>query len=361
MVTAIKSLIIALILLFALQWLACGSLHAESTTLWREGGSGAIDPDLDRLGRAFVSLAHKVQPAVVQVRGSARKATEGNETRERSQSSRGSGFIINAEGYILTAHHVVDAAKEVEVLFPDRRRFPAKIFAIEPQLDIALLKIDPQESLPLIPLGDSDRLRAGELVSAVSYPFGRESSMSLGIVSRYSRLESRAFGYQFIQTDTSVGPGSSGGPLINMRGDAIGMITMASQTGNMGFAVPIGVIKKALPKLLQNEKFAWGWLGIRVTDVTMEIARSLGLSPARGVVIASVLPGQPAEKSDLLPQDVVLSVDGAPIDSPREFTRMISGFEAGNEVTLTIFRKGKVLSRSILLGTRPQSSEGREG
>ena len=347
--------------LLAAQILFFGSSHAQTSTLWREGDNTALDPELERLSRAFIGLAQTVQPGVVQIRGSARPATGAASEKEQPQSTRGSGMIINPEGYILTAHHVVDRAAQVEVRLANRQRLAAKIVAIEPQIDIAVLKVESTGNLPVIAFGDSTKLRVGELVAAVTYPFGRESSLSVGIVSRHSSIENDSFGFDFIQTDTSVGPGASGGPLVNMKGHTVGMITMASQTGNMGFAVPISVIKRALPKLLQNQHFAWGWLGVRVSEVTMELAKSVGLSPVRGVVISTVLPDQPAAKNNLQLQDIVLAIDGIPIDSPREFTRLIGGNEAGKEVTLTIFRKGKVLSQSILLGAKPKTSEGREG
>ncbi len=345
----------------AAQILFFDSLHAQTSTLWREGDNTVLDPELERLSRGFIGLAQTVQPGVVQIRGTSRPATDAGSEKERPQSTRGSGMIINPDGYILTAFHVVDRAEQIEVRLADRQRLAAKIVATEPQIDIALLKVEPTGNLPVIAFGDSAKLRVGELVAAVTYPFGRESSLSVGIVSRYSSIENGSFGFDFIQTDTSVGPGASGGPLVDMKGHTVGMITMASQTGNMGFAVPISVIKKALPKLIQNQNFAWGWLGIRVSDVTMDLAKSVGLSPVRGVMISTVLPDQPAAKSDLLPQDIVLAIDGVPIDSPREFIRLIGGNEAGKEVTLTIFRKGKVLSRAVLLGAKPKTSEGREG
>ena len=347
--------------LLAAQILFFDSSYAQTPTLWREGDDTALDPELERLNRAFIGLAQTVQPGVVQIRGSAKPPPAGTNEKEQPQSTRGSGMIINPEGYILTAYHVIDRAEKVEIRLANRQRLPAKIVATEPQIDIAVLKVESTGNLPAIAFGDSTKLRVGELVAAVTYPFGRESSLSIGIVSRHSNIENDSFGFDFIQTDTSVGPGASGGPLVNMRGHTVGMITMASQTGNMGFAVPISVIKKALPKLLQNQHFAWGWLGVKVAEVTMDLAKSLGLSPVRGVVISTVLPDQPAAKNDLRPQDIVLAINGVPIDSPREFTRLIGGNEAGKEVTLTIFRKGKVLSQSVLLGAKPTSSEGREG
>ncbi|HWP60430.1 MAG TPA: trypsin-like peptidase domain-containing protein [Candidatus Acidoferrales bacterium] len=327
------------------------------TKLWTDGDAAQVDPELERLGRAFVRLAETVQPAVVQIRSYGETKTD----KERPRSSRGSGFIIHPDGYVVTAYHVVDTAKTVEVRLPDKQRLAAKVLATEPQLDLALLKIEPPAKLAVLPFGDSSTLQVGQLIASVTYPFGSDSSLTLGIVSRYPKIEKDSFGYGFIQTDASVGPGASGGPLVDMRGHAVGMVTMASQTGNLGFAVPINVIKKMLPKLVNKEQVAWGWLGVKVAELTVERAADLGLWPVRGVIISDVLPGQPAWKSDLLAQDVVLAVDGVAVDSPREFIRLIGGTEAGKEVSLTIFRGGKLLSRSVLLGTKPTKSEEREG
>jgi len=356
-VKAAKKTICLLTLFLAAQTLQVDNSPAQTTTLWRDGDSSEVDPDLDRLGRSLIRLAEKVQTAVVQIRSYA----DSKQDKDRPRTSRGSGFIINPEGYVVTAYHVVDTAKDIEVRLPDRQRLVAKLVATEPQLDLALLKIEPPANVSVLPLGESSALKVGELIASVSYPFGSESSLSLGIVSRYSKIENDSFGYGYIQTDTSVGPGASGGPLVNMKGHVIGMVTMASQTGNMGFAVPINVIKKMIPKLINKEQVAWGWLGVRVGEVTLGLAAGMGLTPARGVVISDVMPGQPAWKSDLMVQDVVIAVDGVSVDSPREFIRMIGGTEAGKEVSLTIFRSGKILSRSVLLGTKPKTSEEREG
>lgn len=330
---------------------------AEAPPLWREVEIGESEPELERLSRATARLAAKVQQAVVQIRAAAKPAST-HDGSERPRTSRGSGFIINPAGYVLTAHHVIEGAQEIEVRLATRRRLRARVLASEPQIDVALLKIDAGEALPVLPLGDSSKLEVGELVASVAYPFGRESSLSLGIVSRRPRLQGAPFSFDFIQTDASASAGSSGGPLVDARGRAVGMITMASQSGNAGFAVPISVIKNVLPRLFAGGKIAWGWLGVKVSELTLEMAETLGVSPARGVLISSVLPGEPAEKAEILPRDVVLAVNGAEVDSPGEFTRMVAGAEAGTEIQLTILRNGQLLLRSVRLGPKPEASGG---
>jgi serine protease Do len=185
--------------------------------------------------------------------------------------------------------------------------------------------------------------------------------MNLGIISRSGRSYPNSASYEFIQTDAGAYPGGSGGPLLNRNGHVIGMITMASERGNMGFATPINVIKRILPRLANGEKFAWGWLGVQMSDISLEQARSLGIFPAKGVVVSSVLPGQSAARGGIQKQDIILTVNETQVDSPRDVARMIGGLEAGRVVHLTILRKGKTMELSIPLGTKPDSANAREG
>lgn len=333
---------------------------AQASPLWQEGEASEADPDLERLSRAFERLAEKLQPGVVQIRVRGKASAQSDSGSQRPGNSRGSGFIINPDGYILTAQHVVEGASEIEILLHDRRRLRAQLVAAEPQVDVALLKIDGGE-FPVLALGDSIGLKPGQLVATLSYPFGRESSLSTGIISRRGKSQNVLAGFEFIQTDAGASAGSSGGPLVNIKGEAVGMITMASQNGSMGFAVPISVIKNIIPRLVKGGKIVWGWLGIRVSELTLEAADGLRLSPARGVFVNSVLPGEPADKGKVAARDVILAVNGVEVDNPREFTRIISGSEAGSEVRLTIFRKGEILQRSVILSPKPKETEGREG
>ncbi len=335
-------------------------ISAETFPLWRDGQKTYVDPELERLNRAFTALAEKVRPAVVQIH----VVHKTSKDAPRFETVRGSGFIINPQGYIVTAYHVIDhvidGTAEAEVLLSNRQRLSAKVVAAEPQVDVALLKSEGND-LPVLSLGDSANLRVGELVASASYPFGRESSLSVGIVGRQGRSEHDSASFDFIQTDAAANPGSSGGPLVNIRGEAVGMITMASQSGNLGFAVPINAIKYILPRLLKGEKIVWGWLGVRVSELTLALAESLGLSTARGVLVNSVLPEQAGAKGNILPQDVILAVNGIAVDTPRELTRLVGGAEAGTKVSLTIFRKGQIFYRPVILEPRPKDAAGRQG
>jgi serine protease Do len=325
------------------------------SAIWRDAPQSEAESELDLVSRAYVRLANDARPAVVQIRVVPQSDAKSGIKAQQPQGSRGSGFIIHPGGYILTAQHVVDKAKEIEVRLADLQRVPARLIASDPQVDLALLKIDTERALPVLSLGDSDSIRVGELAVVFGYPFGRESSMSLGIISRAGRTYQDSAGYDLIQTDAGAYAGGSGGPLLNPKGHVIGMITMASERGSMGFATPINAIKRMVPRLITGHKLVWGWLGLQMAEVSLDQAKSLGLSPVKGVFVNSVLPGQSAERGGIRSQDVILSVNDTQVDSPRDVLRMIGGLEAGRVVKLTILRKGQTLQLSVPLGRKPEA------
>jgi S1-C subfamily serine protease len=337
------------------------SEHTAATDgiIWREPAPTAGETELDRLNRAFVQLASDVRPAILQIRV-VRFEEEKSLSDAAKTQSRGTGFIIDARGYVLTAQHAVDRAKEVEVRLARGERLPARVIAQDTHADLAILKVAASESLPTVYLGDSNKNRVGDLAVVFGYPFGRESSMNLGVISRPGRSFPDSASYEFIQTDAGAYAGGSGGPLLNSKGHVIGMITMASERGNMGFAIPINVIKQLIPRLLKGERLVWGWLGVQTSELSMVQAKNLGLTPAQGVLVNAVLRGHPAERSGLLKQDVILSVNDAQVDSPRDVSRLIGGLEAGRVVRITILRGGKTLQVSVPLGSKPESAKARE-
>jgi serine protease Do len=336
-------------------------LAKTSGAIWHEPPPAESDTELDRLNRAFVQLAANARPAIVQIRVTSFHETKSASSPEQLQNSRGSGFIIDPQGYILTAHHVVDKAKEIEVRLADSQRLPARVIAADSQVDVALLKIATERPLPILPVGDSDKIHVGDLAVVFGYPFGRESSMNLGIISRPGRSFPESASYEFIQTDAGAYPGGSGGPLLSSKGHVIGVITMASERGNMGFATPINVVKKIIPRLLAGEKLVWGWLGVHMAEVSLDQAKTLGILPAKGAIVRSVLPNQPAARGGILKQDVILSVNDTQVQSPRDVLRMIGGLEAGKIVKLTILRKGKTIQLSVPLGSKPESLKEQQG
>lgn len=333
------SAVISLCALFAVL-LMTQTVRPQTLPIWLQGNPSDTDPDLERLNRSLVRLAEKVRQAVVQVRVEPTKA-------------RGSGFIIDPQGYILTAHHVVDEAKEIEIRLANRQRLRGEIVATDAQVDFAIIKINGQPEFPVLPLGDSDVLRVGELVGSLGYPFGLESSLHVGIVSRRGRRQNTSAAFDHIQLDSPANSGESGGPVVNMKGHVVGMLTQASENRTIGFAVPINVIRAMIPRLLSGEKIVWGSLGIKLSELTLETADGLGVSPVRGVLVSAVLADQPAERAGVLSRDVILSVDDIAVDRPSEVLRVIKGTEVGNEVTLTIFRRGETLLVPVKLGNKP--------
>jgi serine protease Do len=336
-----SSAIVLLCALFAVL-LTTQTVRPQTLPLWLQGDSNDTDPDLERLNQAFIRLAEKVRPAVVHVRAEPTKA-------------RGSGFIIDPQGYILTAHHVVDEAKEIEIRLANKQRVRGEIVATDAQVDFAIIKINGERKFPILPLGDSDVLKAGELVGSMGYPFGLDSSLHVGIVSRRGKRRNTSAAFDHIQVDSPANSGESGGPVVNMKGHVVGMLTQAAENRTIGFAVPINVIKTMIPRLLKGEKIVWGWLGAKLSELTLELADGLGVSPVRGVLVSSVLADQPAARAGVLSRDVILSVNDIAVDRPSEVLRVIKGTEVGNEVTLTIFRSGETLVVPVKLGNKPEA------
>lgn len=350
-----------LVLITLLPTALCASeLAIDPAPIWRDASPNDAESELDRVSRAYVRLANEARPSVVQIRVAVLSEAQTG-VKNQPQGSRGSGFIIHPDGYILTAQHVIDKAKEIEVRLADLQRVRAKLIAADSQTDLALLKIDAEHPLPVVPLGDSDGIKVGELAVVFGYPFGRESSMSLGIISRSGRTYQDSAGYELIQTSAGAYAGGSGGPLMNAKGHVIGMITMASERGSMGFATPVNVIKRIVPRLMAGQKLVWGSLGLQMAEVSLDQARSLGLSPIKGVLVNSVLPGQSAERGGIRSQDIILSVNDTRVDSPRDVLRMIGGLEAGRVVKMTILRKGQTLQLSVPLGQKPEPQKEVEG
>jgi serine protease Do len=334
------------------------NLNHSSLINWREAEVTAKESELDRLNRAFVDLAEQSRPAIAQIRVTGEVAKGGHGEPQRS---RGSGFFIDPQGYLLTAQHVVDKSKALEVRLADGQRLPAKVIAADSQIDLAILKVQSEKELPVLALADSEKIRVGDLAVVFGYPFGRESSMNLGIISRAGRTYPDSASFDFIQTDAGAYSGGSGGPLLNSKGHVIGMITMASERGNMGFATPINVIKRIFPRLVNGEKLSWGWLGVQMSDISLEQARALGVQPVKGVIVNSVLPGHSAALAGIQKQDVILSVNDNHVDSPREVSRLVGGIEAGKVVRVTILRRGQTMQMTVPLSAKPESAKAREG
>jgi serine protease Do len=257
----------------------------------------------------------------------------------------GSGFIISQDGYVLTNAHVVAGDGEVTVRLADaKREFKAKVVGADERTDVALLKIDAKD-LPTVKLGKSAALQPGEWVAAIGSPFGFENTITAGIVSATGRSLPAETYVPFIQTDVAVNPGNSGGPLINLAGEVVGMNSMIySQTGGymgVSFAIPIEVALDVSKQLRAEGKVTRGRLGVRIQPMTRELAQSFKLDSPNGALIASVDPGSPAEKAGLKPGDVVLAFNGQPVDDPNKLPRLVAATKPGTSATLKIWRGGK--------------------
>lgn len=271
--------------------------------------------------------------------------------REYKQRSLGSGFIIDKEGYILTNNHVVEKAQQIKVKLYDSREYDATVVGRDPKTDIALLKINPRQTLPVATLGDSDKLEVGEWVIAIGNPFGLEHTVTAGIVSAKGRVIGQGPYDDFIQTDASINPGNSGGPLFNLRGEVIGINTAIISGGQgIGFAIPINLAKSIVEQLKTKKRVIRGWLGVRIQRVTPEIAKSFNLKEAEGALVADVIEGSPADQAGIKRGDIIISYDGKPIKDMETLPRLVAQTEVGKKVKIKIIREGKQLEKEVIIG-----------
>ena len=288
----------------------------------------------------------------------------GNGPDVQSQRSLGSGFIVDKDGYILTNRHVIEGADKIQVTLADGKRFDAKLVGKDARTDVALLKIEPKTTLTVLNLGDSDQTDVGEWVMAVGNPFGLSgNSVTVGVVSFKGRplplnTQGNTNPVEMIQTDASINPGNSGGPLLNTRGEVIGINTLIitqglPQSAGVGFAVPINVAKEILPQLREKGRVVRGWLGVVIQPVSEDMAKSLRMDQAKGAIIADVTRDSPAEKAGLKPGDVVVTADGRAIEDSSALSRYIASKPPGSTVRLQILRNGAPSTMSLTLGTFP--------
>jgi serine protease Do len=297
----------------------------------------------------WVEIAKAVKPAVVNI--STKRQVQNDffqrfapDAPSRAVRSLGSGFVINADGHIVTNNHVVDDASEILVKLSDGRELPAKVVGRDPKTDLALLKIE-ATGLPVIPLGDSRALQVGEPVMAVGNPFGLEQTVTTGIVSATSRVIGEGPYDDFIQTDASINPGNSGGPLIDARGLAVGINTaIFSRTGGsvgIGFAIPIDLAKTVVAQLDTTGHVVRGWLGVTIQPVTADLAKSFHLPQATGALVSAVAPDSPAQKAGVKQGDVIVAYNGRKVARSDDLPRVVAETPVGHEATLEVLRDGK--------------------
>lgn len=277
--------------------------------------------------------------------------------REQVRQSLGSGFVISADGYILTNNHVVDKAKDIKVAFTDGRVLDAKLVGKAPEIDVALIKVE-AAGLPFVQFGDSETLEVGDWVVAIGNPFGLSHTVTAGIVSAKGRVIGAGPYDNLIQTDAAINPGNSGGPLFNIQGEVVGINTMILAKGqNLGFAVPVNMVKEVLPSIKAKGKPDLGWLGVDAQSVSPDIAAALGLAEPMGVIVKSVAPGSPAAKAGLLRGDVIIELDGKKILDPAELPRMIAFGHIGKTISMKVLRQGRPIEVRANVEMRPEKSE----
>jgi serine protease Do len=328
--------------------------------------AGSPTPSATELKMAplsFAPIAKRADASVVTIYTVSENEARGlfaRRDRSRSAKGLGTGFIVDKDGVIITNNHVIEGAEEIVVLLSDERRFPGKITGRDPRTDIAVVKIDGVKDLVPIPLGDSDSLDVGDWVVAIGNPFGLSHTVSAGIVSGKGRgrddvpLDPSGY-YNFLQTDASINPGNSGGPLLNLKGEVVGMNTAIRGGGaqGIGFAIPINMVKQLMPTLLKDGHVTRSALGVRIRDVrdlSPEDRAHFKLTDEKGAIIEAVEPGGPAEKAKLEVGDVIVGFDGQAIDRGTLLQWLASTGGVGKNVSVRVLRSGKPFDIKVTLG-----------
>lgn len=329
-----------------------------------------------RLGRAFASVAARVLPSVVSLRIEAEAELPdgitpflwpfpfgfpGEEPRRPPLvRAGGSGVIVREDGIILTNHHVVENARRIEVRLHDGRTFRARVLGTDPATDLALIKIDAR-GLPAARFGDSDQAEVGELVLAIGAPLGLEATVTQGVLSAKGRGGIGATEIEdYLQTDASINPGNSGGPLVNLRGEVLGINTIIIGRGTgIGMAIPSRLAQNVMDQILRQGRVERAWIGVGVQDVTSDLARTMGLPAVQGALINQIEPNGPAARAGLQVGDVVTAVDGQPVRSSHDLVRWITSKRVGEHVTITVLRNGRPHTIRVTTGTRPPPEQAR--
>jgi serine protease Do len=337
--------------------------------------SGAASlPDVDALSRTFASVAEKLKPAVVNVfteqNGQAVHPRTGGpfddffdrffrDQPEQRRRSLGSGVIIDPRGYLVTNNHVVENADEIEVQFSDERRFEAEVVGTDPPTDLAVLRIKGSEgeTFSHVDFGDSDVLMVGEWVLAMGNPFGFGHTVTAGIVSAKGRVIGQGTYDDFIQTDAAINPGNSGGPLVNMKGEIIGInsniISNSGGSMGIGFAIPSNLTHKVYQQLVAEGSVTRGWLGVQIQNLSPDLARGFGLEGKKGALISDTLgDDSPAAQAGLKAGDVIVEFNGFPVDSNSQLVRLVADVKPGETVSLKYYRDGKVSTARVTVAKR---------
>ena len=380
----------AVILLLLLTTLFSACKKKEEAYFYESSRKGTAEAPVKEVPKdtlaaqqAFTNVVKAVNPAVVNISTVSKKKLvqplfemsplfddffggRGDQPQYRRENSLGSGFIINRDGYIITNDHVVRDAESIQVKLSNENVYSGKVVGSDPKTDIAVIKINAKEQLPVAVLGDSDKLQVGQWAIAIGNPFGLDRTVTVGVVSATGRSNMGIETYEnFIQTDASINPGNSGGPLLNVYGEVIGINTAIVAAGQgIGFAIPINMAKRIVPQLIKKGNVSRSWLGVSIQPVTEEIAQSFGLKRAQGALVSDIMEGSPAAKAGLMQGDVITRLAGKEIKSVQELQLLVADMPVGSPVDIEVFRDGHTKKFSIVpvsadsaAAAKPKSSE----
>lgn len=370
--TGFRSLVTLLILIGMV--LSSGCRDKDEILFYESGRKEKAEPPIKEVPKdilaaqqAFISLAQGVTPCVVNIATISKKKLVqpffqfspffddlfgGQQPRYRRDTSLGSGFIINRDGYILTNDHVVRDAETIKVKLSNENVYTGRVVGADSKTDIAVIKIDSKEQLPVAVLGDSDKLRVGQWAVAIGNPFGLDRTVTVGVISATGRSNMGIETYEdFIQTDASINPGNSGGPLLNIYGEVVGINTAIVAAGQgIGFAIPINMAKNVVQQLINKGKVSRGWLGVSIQPVTDEIAASFGLKKASGALVNAVVAGSPAARAGIRQGDIIIGLDGREVRDVSQLQRLVADTPVGKSIEVRAIREGKVIELSLKLG-----------
>ena len=358
---------------FRPEWLPSRGAPVETGTLVQQAPSAGPLPAVAHAG-SYNEAVRRATPSVVNIFSSKEVRTPshpllndpifrrffGDQLPDEAQRafSLGSGVIVSPGGYVLTNHHVVEAADEIEVALPDGKKLLAKVVGNDPETDLAVLRVN-AENLRAITFGSSDALRVGDAVLAIGNPFGVGQTVTAGIVSALGRTGLGINTFEnFIQTDAAINPGNSGGALIDSGGNLVGINTaIFSRSGGsmgIGFAIPVSTAKMVLEQIVKTGAVTRGWIGVEVQELTPQAAESFKLGDTRGALIAGVLRGGPADKAGVRPGDVLYEIEGRPVADPSSMLNVIAALAPGATARMKLKRKGQTVDAEVTVGRRPK-------
>jgi serine protease DegQ len=368
-----QSVTISLAALFVLQTFRPDLLNGKQPDITVKQVEPATAPPRQNI-TSYSAAAKKAMPSVVNIFTSKESQAENspfmddplfrhffgdqfNDIPQR-ENSLGSGVIVTTDGLILTNHHVIEAADEIEVALADGRTVPARVVGSDPETDLAVLRVD-MKNLPAVTFGHSDKLSVGDVVLAIGNPFGVGQAVTQGIVSALGRNHLGINTFEnFIQTDAPINPGNSGGALVDTEGNLVGINSaIYSRSGGsmgIGFAIPVSLAQQVMEQIVRQGGVTRGWIGIEAQDITPELAESFKLKEVRGALIAGVMRGGPADKAGIKPGDILMEVNGNPVMDSSDMLNLISGLKPGAPATVKIVRNQREQKLTISIGKRPR-------